>query len=221
MNTNENIIDKFKYIGLDLNKVPDFIKNFEPLDYRPTKYNDNNVYKVYKYVYIKDIQILFTPTNRMSDIIEKYSKAVPLYEYLITESEENIERHTKFLSMLSNMDIDKVEEIEKEQNILNDKTPFRVKYPKDYLWQIYYSEYTDKYFMLVPTEDLDYSAFFYILKQQLKSKKTSEEKIFVPISYTDYGREFLNRLQISDIKNYLWLFTKEWPLVYEVYDKEY
>ena len=26
-------------------------------------------------------------------------------------------------------------------------------------------------------------------------------------------------MQISDIENYLWLFTKEWPLVYEVYDK--
>ena len=36
----------------------------------------------------------------------------------------------------------------------------------------------------------------------------------------DYTREYLTRVQISDIENYLWLFTKEWPLVYEVYNKK-
>lgn len=148
-------------------------------------------------------------------------KAVPLYAYLTPDNEENIERHTKFLSMLSNMDINKIEEIEDEQKRLNERIPFKVKYPKDYLWQIYYSEYTNKYFMLVTTEDLEYSAFFYILKKQLQNaSKRKKEKVFVPISYTDYSREYLNRNQISDIENYLWLFTKEWPLVYEVYDKD-
>lgn len=123
--------------------------------------------------------------------------------------------------MISSMDIDKIEEIDNEQKRLNDNIPFKVKYQKDYLWQIYYSEYTNKYFMLVPTEDLEYSAFFYILKKQLQNaKKRKQEKIFVPISYTDYSREYLNRMQIADIENYLWLFTKEWPLVYEVYDKD-
>lgn len=123
--------------------------------------------------------------------------------------------------MISSMDINKIEEIDNEQKRLNDNIPFKVKYQKDYLWQIYYSEYTNKYFMLVPTEDLEYSAFFYILKKQLQNaRKRKQEKIFVPISYTDYSREYLNRMQITDIENYLWLFTKEWPLVYEVYDKD-
>ncbi len=133
-------------------------------------------------------------------------------------NEENIEKHAKFLSMVSSMDIEKIKEIEEEQKVLDKSVPFKVKYSKDYLWQIYYSEYTDKYFMLVTTEDLEYSAFFYVLKKQLK-KSRKKEKIFVPISYTDYSNEYLNRMQISDIENYLWLFTKEWPLVYEVYDK--
>ena len=119
--------------------------------------------------------------------------------------------------MVKNMEIDKIEEIEKEQKILNNQIPFKIKYPKDYLWQIYYSEYTNKYFMLVTTEDLEYSAFFYLLKQQLAGNKG---KIFVPISYTDYSREYLTRTQETDIENYLWYFTKEWPLVYEVYDKD-
>ncbi len=133
------------------------------------------------------------------------------------EKEENIERHTKFLEMVKNLEIDKIEEIEQEQKILNKQIPFKIKYPKDYLWQIYYSEYTNKYFMLVTIEDLEYSAFFYLLKQQLAG---NNGKIFVPISYTDYSREYLTRAQETDIENYLWYFTKEWPLVYEVYDKE-
>lgn len=145
-------------------------------------------------------------------------KAVPLFAYLNPNEEENIERHTKFLSMVSNMDVQKIQEIEQEQKVLSKKIPFKVKYPKDFLWQIYYSEYTNQYFMLVPTEELDYSAFFYLLKKQLEDN--NEEKIFVPISYSEYSREYFNRVQISDIENYLWLFTKEWPIVYEVYDKQ-
>ncbi len=137
------------------------------------------------------------------------------------DSKENIERHTKFLSMVSKINIDEIEEIDNEQKLLNTNIPFKVKYQRDYLWQIYYSEYTNKYFMLVTTEDLDYSAFFYLLKKQLQNvKKRKKDKIFVPISYTDYSREYLTKAEISDIENYLWLFTKEWPLVYDVYDKE-
>ena len=72
LDTNDNIIDKFKYIGLDLNNIPESIKKFEPLDYRPSKYNDEHVYKVYKYINVNDIQILLTPTNRLSNITQKY-----------------------------------------------------------------------------------------------------------------------------------------------------
>lgn len=217
MNTNENIIDKLKYLDLDMEEIPETIKRFRPLEYRPLKYNDEHIYKVYKYLDVKDIQILLTPTNRLCNIIEKYKKAVPLCEYLDSESEENIERYTKFLSMVSDMDIKQIEKIEQEQKFLNNEIPFKIKYPKDYLWQIYYSEYTNEYFMLVTTEDLEYSAFFYLLKKQLENKK--DEKIFVPISHVEYGGEYLSRMQIADIENYIWLFTKEWPLVYEVYDK--
>lgn len=219
MNTNENVINKLKYIGLNFEEdIPDIIKDFRVLDYRPSKYNDEHVYKIYKYLNVKDIQILLSPTNRLCDIVEKYKKAVPLYEHLNPDKEENLERYTKFLSMVGNINIDKINEIEEEQKILNQKIPFKVKYPKDYLWQIYYSEYTGEYFMLVPTEDLEYSAFFYLLKKQLQNDYN--QKIFVPISHVDYTREYLTRMQISDIENYLWFFTKEWPLVYEVYDKD-
>ena len=164
---------------------------------------------IYKYYLQKQIDCL---------VLQKSTgKAVPLFAYLNPNERENIERHTKFLSMVSNMDIQKIEEIEEEQKVLNQKIPFKVKYPKDFLWQIYYSEYTNQYFMLVPTEELDHSAFFYLLKKQLEGN--NQERIFVPISHSEYSRDYLNRTQISDIENYLWLFTKEWPIVYEVYDK--
>ena len=50
MNTNENIVNNLKYLGLDLENVPNSIKEFAPLDYRPSKFNDEHNYKVYKYV---------------------------------------------------------------------------------------------------------------------------------------------------------------------------
>jgi len=75
LNTNENIVNNLKYLGLDLENIPDSIKEFVPLDYRPSKFNDEHNYKVYKYVNVEDIQILLTPTNRLCDISEKYRES--------------------------------------------------------------------------------------------------------------------------------------------------
>ena len=73
MDTNDkNIIEKLKYLGLDLDNIPDKIKEFQDLDYRPSKNNDEHIYKVYKYININDITILLTPTNRLCSIEEKY-----------------------------------------------------------------------------------------------------------------------------------------------------
>ena len=107
--------------------------------------------------------------------------------------------------MLKNLNIDNIEEIEEEQKKLNKGIPFKVKYPGNYLWQIYYSQVKDKYFMLVPTEDSNCSAFFYLLKKQLKKRKSP--KIFVPISNVEYSSTYLKKSQHEDIENYLWLFT--------------
>lgn len=40
----------------------------------------------------------------------------------------------------------------------------------------------------------------------------------MPISYVNYSEEFLTNKQINDIENYLWVFTKNWSLTYEVHD---
>ena len=213
----DEIEEKLRYLGLDLNNVPETLKIFEPINYRVTKKYEENKYKQYRFVPIKDIEILLTPTNRLNSIEEKYSKASPIYSYLVPDTEENILKHATFLQMLSKVKIEDIENIEAEQKQLANKIPFKVKYPGNYLWQIYYSENSGKYFMLVPTEDSDYSAFFFLLKKQLEKRKSG--KIFVPISHLDYSRGLLAKSEIEDIENYLWLFTKDWPSIYEVHDK--
>ena len=213
----ETIKEKLEYLGLDLDKIPKSIKQYKPLEFRIPKFYDEKQYRQYRYVPIKDIQILLSPTNRMDEIEEKYRKASPLADYLDSESEENILKHTTFLNMLNNFNIEDVEKVEEEQTNLNKKIPFKVKYENNYLWQIYYSENTDRYFMLVPTEDSDYSTFFYLLKKQLEKRRTG--KIFVPIRNVEYTSEFFKKSEFEDVENYLWLFTKDWPLIYEVFDK--
>lgn len=213
----DEIEEKLKYLGLDLNNVPETLKIFEPINYRITKKYEENKYRQYRFVPIKDIEILLSPTNRLNNIEEKYSKASPIYSYLVPDTEENILKHATFLQMLKKVRIEDIENIEAEQKQLSTKIPFKVKYPGNYLWQIYYSEATDKYFMLVPTEDSDYSAFFFLLKKQLEKRKSG--KIFVPISHIDYSKGLLSKSEIEDIENYLWLFTKDWPSIYEVHDK--
>ena len=214
---NDTIKEKLEYLGLDLEKIPKSIKQYKPLEFRIPKFYDEEQYKQYRYVNIKDIEILLSPTNRMDEIEDKYKKASPLADYLDSKSEENILKHTTFLKMLNDFSIEEVEKIEQEQEKLSKKIPFKVKYQNNYLWQIYYSQNSDKYFMIVPTEDSDYSTFFYLLKKKLEKKRTG--KIFVPIRNVEYTSEFLRKSEFEDIENYLWLFTKDWPSIYEVYDK--
>ncbi len=214
---NASIEEKLEYLGLDLAKIPLGLRKVQPLEFRPPKFYDEKQYRQYRYILLKDIQILLSPTNRLDEIEEKYEKASPLADYLDSKSQKNILKYTKFLSMLKKVKISEIEEIEEEQANLNKKIPFKVKFKGNYLWQIYYSENTDKYFMLVPTEDTNYATFFFLLKKQLERKRTN--KIFVPISNVGYSQEYLRKAQFADIENYLWLFTKDWPLVYEVYDK--
>lgn len=216
-----NIKKILQYIKLDLDKVPEFLKRTMELDYRPLKSYEENGYKVYKYISIRDIQIMLTPKNRLNSIQEKYGLASPIYEYLIPDKEDNIIKYTTFLKMLTEVSTEEIEEVEKEQQELNRQIPFKVKYHDNYLWQIYYSDITDTYFMLVPTEDLEYSMFFYLLKKQIElNKQDADEMIFVPISHEGYSHTYLKKSEFNDMEKYIWYFTKEWPLIYEVYDKQ-
>ena len=218
-NENNNIKDNLEYIGLDLNNVPEFLLSYKDVDFKPSKIIEENIFRVYRYISIKDIEILLTPENRLNTISEKYMNAIPINMYLDSENEENMIRHAEFLKMFEHLNIKEIEQIEKEQKIFNTKVPFKVKYDNNYLWQIYYSEYTGKYFMMVTIEDLDYSAFFYLLKKQIEINKSGkDELIYVPISGIDYTKRYLKKSEISDLEKYIWLFTKDWPQIYEVFD---
>ena len=219
--TNEKniILQNLNYIGLDLENIPQFLIDYQEVDFQPTKAYEQTDFKVYKYLPLKDIQILLTPTNRLNSMTEKYAKALPICEYLKNNEEQNVLLHAQFLKMLEQLDIKEIEKIEQEQKLAKPNIPFKVKFTTNYLWEIYYSEFTGKYFMMVTTEDQNYNAFFYLLKKQIECwKEEKEETIFVPISYLDYTKRYLKKSEIADMEKYIWLFTKDWPKIYEVFD---
>ena len=216
----QNFEEKLQYLGLDLENIPSFLKEFEGLEYRPSKLIDEKEYVVYRYIDVDKIEILITPTNRLADINEKYAKARPIAEYLnLDETEESIERFSVFLNMLNQTEIQDIEEVENKQRSFQTEIPFRIKYEKNYLWQIYYSQSCEKYFMLVPAEDRQFECFFYLLKKQIESSE-KDKKIYVPIIGLEHDGSILKRSQIKDIENYLWLFTKNWPVIYELTNKQ-
>lgn len=217
MKTNENLTEKLKYIGLDLENIPDRLYFFNNINFKVRKnYNEKN-YKVYKYINVDDIDIYLTPTHRLTDYTEKCAKALPIGAYLDNDTEENIERHVQFIKLLKELQIGEIEELEEQQKKLNKSMPYNIKFHKDYLWQIYYSEELKRYFMLAPINESECSSVFYVIKKQLEKKN---KKIYVPICYSEYSNKFLNASEIEELEKYLCFFAKEWPLVYEVYDKE-
>ena len=123
----DNMKEKIEYLGLDLENIPSTIKNFKPIKYRIPKFYDEKQYKQYRYVSIKNIQILLSPTNRLDDIQDKYKQASPLIDYLDNKNEDNFIKHTTFLNMLRKVKIEDIEKVEKEQENLNKKVPFKVK----------------------------------------------------------------------------------------------
>ena len=223
--TKEELLSKLEYLGLNTDEIPEYLKDFSPISFNLSRLNNNDRdHRVFQFVPIDKIQILLTPTLRNDEIKDKYSKAVPLGRFFNpTGNEEDIERYATLLKIFSKLSIADVENVAIVQKKLEKTEPFRVKYNKDHLWQIYYSEATDSYFMLVCTKEETFAEFFYLLKKKIAFAENKRAKvvpkIFVPINYVNYSGEFLTRDEITDIENYLWLFTKNWPLIFEVYDK--
>ena len=218
---NKEILEKLKYIGLSIeNNLPENIRTCEAYNFIPGRGYIDNTCKIYKYVPIKDIQIIITTANRTCDIQEKYKNSNSIIKFIAPQTEEDMLLYSKFLKMVESMEISDIEDIEEEQEKLNQMEPFKVKYDKDYLWEIYFSPNLKKYFMIVSTEDKDFSALFYVLKEQLKNKTEENKMIYVPISGMNYSSELLGKDDYKDLEKYVWQFTKEWPMIYEVYDKE-
>lgn len=213
----ESIEEKLDKIHLDLQNIPEIFQKPNIIKYRPQKGYYNSNYNIYRYVDIKDIEIYLTPTTRLEEVNRKYKLAKPLICYLDPNNEENLETYLEFLNMLKQLDVNKLGQIEEEQKRFYTQIPYEVKYKDNFMWDIYYSEIEDKYFMLFPTKETRVETLFYIIKEKIKSQK--DKKIYVPINQEEYSYNILKKSEIADLENYLWLFTKSWPTTYEVQDK--
>ena len=202
--------DVLEYIGLDLQNIPQTLLKEESIHF--SDFSNSNVYRVYEYVSVHDLEILITPLDRTADIRERYKTAKPLSAYLQADDRKSKEI---FNDVLDSASVNEIKRLENLQEKL-EEIPYFVKYDKNYLWQIYYSKEDNKYFMLFPANEGKTSVLFYIIKKKLEKEDT---KIFVPICKMDYKGIFLSSIQINDIENYIWLFTNEWPNIYEVSGK--
>ena len=68
----KNIRDNLKYIGLDLDNIPQILK--QEYNIKTFKFYENKTCKIYKYVPISKIKILLTSANRLESINKRYSK---------------------------------------------------------------------------------------------------------------------------------------------------
>ena len=214
---------KLEYLNLDLDKIPGDLLDHEPLNFNVSRLNNDKDHRIFRYVPIDKIDILVTPCLRTDPLKDKYAKAMPLHKYMLPAgNDEELEYYTTFLKMLKEVSINEIENVATLQKELEKKEPFKVKYNRDHLWQIYYSEATGKYFMLVCSKEKTFAEFFYLLKAKIdfaNSRARTAPKIYVPINAMNYSEEFLNRNEIADLENYIWLFTKNWALTFEVYNR--
>lgn len=218
---NLNILtNKVKYIGFELGKVPEVLQEFEPLNYRLPKVYDEKSYKIYKYIDVSDVEILVTPKDRLAELSERYKFASPVSTYM-EQNKENLEKYAYFLRMMNQTNLEDIKKIEEEQAEFSKQIPFDIKFSNNFKWQIFYSDYAKKYFMLASIEENDNAPMFYLMKEKIEQHKSSDSRhIFVPISNEEYSERILKKSEIEDIINYLWYFTKNWAQVYEVTNKD-
>ena len=221
MEAKEELKKKEKMLGLDLNNLPLCFDIERKVKYKSLKGYDNTNYKIYHFVDIQKIEIYLTKATRLEEVEKKYKMAMPLNQYLQPDNEELLENYGEFLNLLNNLDVNKMKQIEIEQEEFQKNIPFEVKYKDNYIWEIYYSEIEDKYFMLFPTREKQTESLFYLIKKQIELEKTNKkEMIYVPINNLDYISGILKKTEITDLENYLWFFTKNWPFIYELQHKD-
>ena len=79
--------------------------------------------------------------NSSSNLMNEVHKTSGTFKITVTELEELMgaykERGSEFRD---------IKAIEKQQKELNKNIPYNVQFSKDYLWQIFYSETSKKYF---------------------------------------------------------------------------
>ncbi|MBO5412845.1 MAG: hypothetical protein J6A29_00800 [Clostridia bacterium] len=207
---NENLI--LKNIGLDLEEIQKCFKKQKTIEIRNIEIKSEKDYKIYKYVPIEDIEILLTNSLRLDEPTKKIENMNIMPYYL---DKKNAEEYASFINSLQNASLEEIKEVEKTQKNFIENTPSKIKYEKDYLWQIYYIKRTDKYYMIVPLQETKQQTFIYLLKKKIEN---SNEKIYVPICNLDYENELIENSKINKLENYLFYFTNNWPSIYEVHN---
>ena len=210
------IEEKLKKIHLDLKNIEAIFDIDEKVKYKPLKDYETN-YKVYQYISVQDIDIYICDATRMDDAKKKYQTAIPLFEYLNSNNEDLYE---KFIEMVSRLDLDELSKLEEEQKQFKDKIPFEIKYKNNFVWDVYYSETENKYFMMFPNEEEKVESLFFLIKKKIIASKKVAENIYIPISGKEQSYSILKKGEIGDFENYLWFFTGEWPNIYEIINKK-
>ena len=112
------------YIGLKLNNIPNFFECSKPKYKSAKSYDDSGLYKVYKEVPVRDIEIFLSDSDRTTEIAERYRKAIPLKTYV-----EKFE--DKFMKLVNDTSITQIKEIDELTQRLYKETPFFVKYSQN------------------------------------------------------------------------------------------
>lgn len=197
---------------LNINKLPKFITKSDSIDIKASEIKLDNDYKIYKYLSVSDIDILLTNSRRLDEPSKKIKEMNTLLYYF---DEKNSEEYNNLINILETISEDDLKEIEMFQKEHKEICPITIKFPKDYLWQIYYLEKTNKYFMIVPVQETEQQAFVYLLKKKVEGSK---EKIYVPVCNGKYENTLIDSAKIKKLENYLHYFTNYWPMTYEVHD---
>ena len=58
---NGDLTTKLDFLGLDLEEIPEYLRDFSPLNFNTSRLNNDKDHRVYRYVPIDKIEILFTP----------------------------------------------------------------------------------------------------------------------------------------------------------------
>ena len=115
------------YIGFDLNTIPSELVAEKPKLTISDAKDEADVYRIYKYVAVKDIDIFISTTDRTTPISERYKKSLALDEYV----KQNPEEFNDVMDKASLLDILNFEKMQKK---LNTKMPFFIKYDDNFLF---------------------------------------------------------------------------------------
>lgn len=152
-----------EYVGINTTRIQKSIKSEKPKFNINKSYDNADLYKIYKRINVSDIEILVSETDRTTDIKTRYMNSIPVQDFIKEYKDE-------FEKLAEKTSVDDIKELEDLQESFKDKIPYFVKYDKNYLWQIYYSNEDDKYFMLFPAKEGETEVLMYLLKKKLEKK---------------------------------------------------